>query len=98
MAAISTTRKLAVVPAYNEAASVGDVVNGLQGHALTYDVLVVDDGSTDSTARMAREGTHVLSLPFNPGIGGAVQASVKYAAKNGYSYMGQVDGDGSTTR
>ena len=60
-----------------------------------YDVIVVDDGSTDGTARVARDaGAQVLTLPFNLGIGGAVQAGFKYAAENGYSYMVQVDGDG----
>jgi glycosyltransferase involved in cell wall biosynthesis len=95
MSAISKYRKLAVVPAYNEAAAVGNVVNALHERAPTYDILVVDDGSTDSTARMARNaGAQVLTLPFNLGIGGAVQAGFKYAAENGYSYMVQVDGDG----
>ena len=95
MPAISKTRKLAVVPAYNEAASVGSVVRGLHEHAAHYDVLVVDDGSTDATGRVARDaGAQVLTLPFNLGIGGAVQAGFKYAAENGYAYMVQVDGDG----
>jgi glycosyltransferase involved in cell wall biosynthesis len=95
MPAIATTRKLAVVPAYNEAASVVNVVRALYEHAPAYDVLVVDDGSTDATARVARDaGAQVLTLPFNLGIGGAVQAGFKFAAENGYSHMVQVDGDG----
>jgi len=86
---------LAVVPAYNEADTVGDVVHELRVHAPALDVLVVDDGSTDGTRAAAEAaGARVLRLPFNLGIGGAVQAGFVYAAENGYSYMVQVDGDG----
>jgi glycosyltransferase involved in cell wall biosynthesis len=95
---MSTTispRKLAVVPAYNEAESVGDVVRGLHANTPEYDVVVVDDGSTDATAKIAEEaGAAVLRLPFNLGIGGAVQAGFRYALENGYDYAVQVDGDG----
>ncbi len=95
MGLISNSRKLAVVPAYNEAASVGDVVRKLRTHAPDYDVVVIDDGSTDSTARIAGDaGACVLRLPFNLGIGGAVQAGFSYALENGYDYAVQVDGDG----
>src|SRR5919205_266978 len=86
---------LAVVPAYNEAATVGDVVEALHSKAPDLDVLVIDDGSTDATAECAeRAGARVLRLPFNLGIGGAVQAGFKYADENGYDFMVQVDGDG----
>jgi glycosyltransferase involved in cell wall biosynthesis len=86
---------LAVVPAYNEAATVGDVVRELQRVAPQFDVLVIDDGSTDRTPEIAqRAGADVLRLPFNLGIGGAVQAGFKYALEHDYSYMIQVDGDG----
>jgi len=92
---ISLQRKLVVVPSYNEAASVGDVVRKLRTNAPEYDVLVVDDGSTDATARIAEDaGARVLRLPFNLGIGGAVQAGFKYAMEHGYDYAVQVDGDG----
>jgi glycosyltransferase involved in cell wall biosynthesis len=92
---ITTPRKLAVVPAYNEAASVGDVVRTLHRRSPAYDVVVVDDGSTDATAKIAEEaGASVLRLPFNLGIGGAVQSGFKYALDNGYDYAIQVDGDG----
>ena len=58
-------------------------------------MLVVDDGSTDATAERARlAGARVLSLPFNLGIGGAVQAGFKFAADHHYDFMAQVDGDG----
>lgn len=86
---------LAVVPAYNEAGSVASVVESLRARAERFDVIVVDDGSTDDTAAQARAaGAEVLVLPFNLGIGGAVQTGFQYALENGYQYMAQVDGDG----
>jgi glycosyltransferase involved in cell wall biosynthesis len=86
---------LAVVPAYNEAATVGSVVMALHNKAPQLDVVVVDDGSTDATGQCAEEaGARVLRLPFNLGIGGAVQAGFKYADEHGYDFMVQVDGDG----
>ena len=86
---------LAVVPAYNEAGTVGDVVDALRVKTPQLDVVVVDDGSTDDTAALAEAaGARVLQLPFNLGIGGAVQAGFKYADEQGYDYMVQVDGDG----
>jgi hypothetical protein len=86
---------LAVVPAYNEAGTVGRVVRTLRESAPAFDVVVIDDGSTDSTAAEARAaGARVLTHPFNLGIGGAVQSGFKYAQENSYDYMVQVDGDG----
>jgi len=86
---------LAVVPAYNEAATVGRVIDAIRHAQPALDVLVIDDGSTDQTARRAEEaGVPVLRLPFNLGIGGAVQAGFKYAQERNYDYMVQVDGDG----
>jgi glycosyltransferase involved in cell wall biosynthesis len=88
-------RRLAVVPAYNESATVAEVVRALHRRAPDYDVLVVDDGSTDDTADHARAaGAKVVRLPFNLGIGGAVQAGFVFADENGYDRMAQVDGDG----
>ncbi|HEY8584395.1 MAG TPA: glycosyltransferase family 2 protein [Capillimicrobium sp.] len=86
---------LAVVPAYNEAATVGDVVRRIHADAPEWDVVVIDDGSTDTTAQAAQAaGARVLRLPFNLGIGGAVQAGFVFARENGYDFMAQVDGDG----
>jgi glycosyltransferase involved in cell wall biosynthesis len=86
---------LAVVPAYNEAASIGRVVRWINEEAPAFDVVVVDDGSTDGTGEIAGEaGAEVLRHPFNLGIGGAVQSGFVYALDNGYDYMVQVDGDG----
>jgi glycosyltransferase involved in cell wall biosynthesis len=86
---------LAVIPAYNESATVAPVVERVRARAPFFDVVVVNDGSTDDTAALARAaGADVLELPFNLGIGGAVQAGFVYAKENGYRYMTQVDGDG----
>lgn len=91
----SSGRFLALVPAYNEAGSVARVISSLHERAPEFDVLVIDDGSTDDTAQRAREaGAAVATMPFNLGIGGAVQAGFVYAREHGYSYMAQVDGDG----
>jgi glycosyltransferase involved in cell wall biosynthesis len=95
MADSSQLRKLAIVPAYNEAGMVGRVVRDIQREAPGFDVLVVDDGSTDATGAEARtEGAVVLQHPFNTGIGGAMQSGYKYALRNGYDVAVQVDGDG----
>jgi glycosyltransferase involved in cell wall biosynthesis len=87
--------KLAIVPAYNEADMVGRVVRDIQREAPGFDVLVVDDGSTDETAeRAGTEGAVVISHPYNLGIGGAVQSGYKYALRHDYDVAVQVDGDG----
>jgi glycosyltransferase involved in cell wall biosynthesis len=86
---------LAVVPAYNESSTVTSVVEELREGAPEFDLLVIDDGSTDETADLGeRCGAQVLRLPFNLGIGGAVQAGFIYAREQGYDYVAQVDADG----
>jgi glycosyltransferase involved in cell wall biosynthesis len=86
---------LAVIPAYNEAATVAGVVRAIQEKAPEFDIVVVDDGSTDATAARAElTGAGLVRLPFNVGVGGAVQAGFVYAQEQGYAYMAQVDGDG----
>ncbi len=90
-------RVLAIVPAYNEAESIESVIAALREHAPTCDVLVVDDGSHDATAARVPEGIDgisVIRLPFNLGIGGAMQTGYRYAEENGYDVAVQVDGDG----
>jgi hypothetical protein len=83
------------VPAYNEAASVGRVIDEIRAARPAFDVLVVDDGSRDATAAVARaRGARVVSLPFNLGIGGAVQTGYRYARAHGYELAVQVDADG----
>lgn len=86
---------LAVVPAYNEAVTIVGVIEALREHAPQFDILVIDDGSTDGTVELARMvGARVLGLPFNLGIGGAVQVGFQFARERGYDFMAQVDGDG----
>jgi glycosyltransferase involved in cell wall biosynthesis len=86
---------LAVVPAYNESATVVQVIQSLRAYAPRFDTLVVDDGSTDDTGALSRSaGARVLRLPFNLGIGGAVQAGFVYAREHGYDFLAQVDADG----
>jgi len=86
---------LVIIPAYNEEGSVGKVVEEVHSHLPQIDVLVVNDGSTDLTSEMAKsKGAVVLDLPFNLGIGGAMQAGYQYANEKGYDIAIQVDGDG----
>ena len=86
---------LAVVPAYNEADTVAGVVGAISEQVPWFDVLVVDDGSTDGTGQLAAAaGAAVVRHPFNLGIGGAVQSGFVYALENGYDYLVQVDADG----
>ncbi len=92
---LSGLRRIAIVPALNEEASVGRVIEELRRFDPGFDVVVVDDGSHDRTARIAAEhGAHVLRLPFNLGIGGAMQTGFRYAFEHGYDIAVQCDGDG----
>jgi glycosyltransferase involved in cell wall biosynthesis len=89
------SRHLAIVPALNEAGSIAQTVAELHRYAAGFDVLVIDDGSTDDTAAVAAAaGARVISMPFNVGIGGAVQCGYLFARDNGYEVAVQVDGDG----
>jgi glycosyltransferase involved in cell wall biosynthesis len=88
-------RRLAVVPARNEEAAVGRVVSELRAFDPQLDVVVIDDGSEDATGeRAAAAGAAVVRLPFNLGIGGAVQTGFKYALEHGYETVIRLDGDG----
>jgi glycosyltransferase involved in cell wall biosynthesis len=88
-------RVLVVVPALNEAASVGSVVAEVHAHYPAADVLVVDDGSVDATAEVARAaGAAVCRLPFNLGVGGAMRVGYRYAVREGYAVVVQIDADG----
>ena len=86
---------LIIVPAFNEENNIDTTVKEIQSSRTNFDILVVDDGSTDATAEVARSNdVPVVSLPFNLGIGGAVQTGFKFALRNGYDYAVQVDADG----
>lgn len=88
-------RVIAVVPAWNEAGAIGQVVDGIHAADPTLDVVVIDDASTDDTAAVAEiRGATVLRLPFNVGIGGAVQTGLRYALAHGYDVAVRLDGDG----
>src|SRR3954453_3981532 len=88
------SRCLAIVPVFNERGSVGKVIERLRRALPEVDVLVIDDGSTDDTLRRIPPGVAVVSLPFNLGIGGAMQTGYRYAALHGYDVAVQVDGGG----
>jgi glycosyltransferase involved in cell wall biosynthesis len=88
-------RLLAIVPAYNEEAAVADVIREIRRAEAEIDVLVIDDGSSDTTAEVAHAaGARVARLPFNLGIGGAVQTGFRVAWDEGYDVAIQIDGDG----
>jgi len=88
-------RKIAIVPAYNEHAAIAGVIDEIRAFDPHLDILVVDDGSHDDTATIARaHGARVVRLPFNLGIGGAVQTGFRYAHEHGYDIAARVDGDG----
>jgi glycosyltransferase involved in cell wall biosynthesis len=86
---------LIIIPAYNEEQSVGKVVENVKRHHPEVVMLVVNDGSKDLTSEIAKSmGAVVLDLPFNLGIGGAMQAGYQYAYEKGYDIAIQVDADG----
>jgi glycosyltransferase involved in cell wall biosynthesis len=88
-------RVLVVVPAFNEQDSVGSVVAEVRRVDPLLDVLVVDDGSGDRTSRAAEQaGASVCRLPFNLGVGGAMRTGYRYALREGYDVVVQVDADG----
>jgi glycosyltransferase involved in cell wall biosynthesis len=87
-------RCLAIVPVFNEREAIGKLVRHLHRALPDFDVLVIDDGSTDDTVKQVPAGATVVTLPFNLGIGGAMQTGYRYAARNGYDVAVQVDGDG----
>jgi len=89
------SRYLAVIPAYNEADSISNVVQEVRRNLPGWDAVVIDDGSTDQTSKRAREaGATVIRAPYNLGIGGAVQTGFILARDRGYDRMIQIDGDG----
>ena len=92
---INKKRKLVIVPAYNEAEKIEEIITKIFASEKDIDVVVVDDGSTDTTAMEAKQaGAKVLRLSSNMGYGVAVQTGYKYAFEQGYDYVVQLDADG----
>jgi glycosyltransferase involved in cell wall biosynthesis len=88
-------KTLVIIPAYNEELNIGSVIDDIKAHCPHFDVVVVNDGSTDRTTEIAlHKGVMVLTLPFNLGIGGAMQTGFRYALQEGYKFALQFDGDG----
>jgi glycosyltransferase involved in cell wall biosynthesis len=88
-------RTLVFIPAWNEGDSVAAVIADVRARLPEADVLVVDDGSVDETAARAREaGATVASLPFNQGLGAALQTGYLYALREGYDFCAHLDADG----
>jgi glycosyltransferase involved in cell wall biosynthesis len=86
---------LVIMPAYNEEANITRVIENVCGCVPDVDILVVDDGSTDSTVYLAKAaGAEVVSHPFNLGYGVACQTGFKYAWRYNYDYVVQMDTDG----
>jgi glycosyltransferase involved in cell wall biosynthesis len=88
-------RTLVFIPAWNEQASISEVIAGVRKAMPQVDILVVDDGSGDATTRTAREnGVLVATLPFNQGLGAALQTGYLYALREGYDFCAHLDADG----
>jgi hypothetical protein len=92
---LATVKRVAIVPAFNEERNLGRVLDELRALDPGLELVVVSDGSTDRTADVAAaHGAHVVSLPFNLGIGGAVQTGFRFAWEQGYELAVRLDGDG----
>lgn len=92
---VMTPKVLVIVPAYNEEKAVGQLVDEIKKICPLAVILVIDDGSSDSTRKIAeKSGAIVISHPFNLGIGGAVQTGYRFAFENGFDATIQIDGDG----
>ena len=88
-------RRIAIVPAFNEQDTIARVIDEIRVFDPELEIVVVDDGSRDRTAAVAEQrGAHVVRLPFNLGIGGAVQTGFRYAFDNGFRLAVRLDGDG----
>lgn len=86
---------LVIVPVYNEEGSIGGVIEDLRKNFPQGEVIIVNDGSQDRTSDIARAlGANVIDLPYNLGIGGAIQTGFLYALEKGFDAAIQFDGDG----
>lgn len=92
---MGSMRRLIIMPAHNEAGNLTQVIPAVGAAVPDYDLLVVNDGSTDRTAAVAKDlGAAVVSLPVNLGYGGAVQTGFRYAVRHGYDLAVVMDADG----
>jgi glycosyltransferase involved in cell wall biosynthesis len=92
---IANKKVIIIIPALNEGMNIEKVVSEAQDILPQALVTVIDDGSSDDTGIIARRtGADVLTLPFNIGIGGAVQTGMKFAKRNGFDFIIRIDGDG----
>jgi glycosyltransferase involved in cell wall biosynthesis len=88
-------KTIVIIPAYNESGVIAGVIEKVRRAVPDLDILVVNDGSRDRTAREARDaGAIVISHSFNMGYGVTIQTAYKFAYANGYDYLVQIDGDG----
>ncbi len=88
-------KALVIIPACNEEKNLAKLLDSLRKDCPEYDVVVVNDCSSDNTLKVCKKwGVHVIDLPVNLGIGGAVQSGYKYAQYKGYKVAVQLDGDG----
>ena len=88
-------RTLVAIPALNEAATIGAVIDDVRRAVPDAHILVIDDGSTDETRTEAETaGAKVVSLPFNVGVGGAMRTAFVFAQRHGFEAVVQVDADG----
>ena len=88
-------RTLVFIPAWNEEGPIAEVIAGVRNSLPAAELLVIDDGSTDATAKRAREaGALVASLPFNQGLGAALQTGYLHALREGYDACAHLDADG----
>jgi glycosyltransferase involved in cell wall biosynthesis len=90
------SKVLVIIPAYNEADNIVDVVSEIKHSFPTYDIVVVNDGSKDNTGELAEQTNlaYTINLPYNMGIGASVQTGFKFAMKHSYDITLQFDGDG----
>ena len=89
-------RVLVIIPAFNESEAIGAVLGSLREQVPEYEVIVIDDGSTDNTSTEVRkcDGAVLVRLPYNLGIGAAMQSGYKYAVRHDYDVAVQCDADG----
>ncbi|HAM52501.1 MAG TPA: glycosyl transferase family 2, partial [Nitrospiraceae bacterium] len=89
------TKHLIIIPALNEEKTIAEVIREAKKHAPYADILVINDGSTDTTADIAREmDVMLIDLPFNLGYGAALQTGFRFAERYGYDFVITLDADG----